>query len=154
MDKTVLVSIGHPNSRIPILPMVSTLVTDATEVFKAKKLRKQVAENTSGYGFAVGVKFNPSDLYWAIFDSTDDKKPRLCSDNYYWGVYGYESRGKNYEGISYYDIGYAHAKSGNYEPPENLLCKNYYQEGWHDYHKSMANLFGETEENEMLGEIS
>ncbi len=151
---TVLITVGHPYSKIPALPMVQTLVDEKGEIAAAKKLRKMVADNPQGYGYTPGIKFSPSDFYWAVFDSTTDKNPRLHSDNYYWGVNGYESQGKNPDGTPYYDVGYYDAKNGQFNLPDNGYNKSLYIQGWEDYNESHKRLLGDNTEDEMLGEIA
>lgn len=152
--KEIYITVGHPCSKIPSLSMVKVFVADGEkEVSYAKEIRKDVAEHPQEHGFVKGIKFNPSDFYWAIFDKKDGlEKPRLHSDNYFWGVNGYELQGKNPEGISYYDLGYADAKKNQYEPPQIPQNYSLYMQGWNDYAESYQRLFNK-QTDEINGEV-
>lgn len=138
MDK-VFITIGHPNSTARFLSKVETNVSGEQEARKlAKTLRKDVAENSGSYGFAIGVKFKPAEFYWAIFLSKNDEKPSMVSENYFWGVNGAEIRGEEYprKNNSWYDTGYFDAKYDVYDSPKNLDSKILYEKGWDDFQES------------------
>jgi len=88
MNKQIMVTIGHPAQKIPVLPFCIINVQEGEERKRAKELRLDVVENINAYGFPYGIKFNPSDFYWAVFAvSEDNEKPVIASDNYYWRMY-------------------------------------------------------------------
>jgi hypothetical protein len=82
--KTIFVTIGHRFSTIPMANKVAILVfEDETETKVAKKFRKKLADKPQFHGYSSNTKsFKPSELYWAIFDSPKEDKPRIKSDNY------------------------------------------------------------------------
>ena len=82
MNDVVLITIGNPKGEIPILPLVATFVEE-TPAKSAKRLRKQVAANPEGYGYAKGTHFSPAELYWACYHDSSDEKPFLASDNFF-----------------------------------------------------------------------
>lgn len=141
MDNYLYVTIGHPHSRILILSKVA-ICKDENSIKEAKKLRKQVADFPAGYGFARLNSFNPSELFWAIFSSPSDEKPFLCSDNYFWGVFGADLRHEETPRIggTWYDTGYFDAKNSQYDSPNYPENVKEYFRGYTDYVSSMDNL--------------
>ena len=76
------VTIGWKNSNVPITNKVlCQALYGETDVQIAKTLRKQVAENPTGYGFVSGTKFKPSDLFYAIYEYATDEFPHTYSKN-------------------------------------------------------------------------
>lgn len=80
--KRVYISVGHPALPTPMIHRLEMDVPDTREA--AKKLRKEVAETSTSYGFPEKLKVSPSDLYWAIFDKIGAERPVIASDNYFW----------------------------------------------------------------------
>ena|SRR5688572_24272789 len=82
---TVFIRIGHPSAPSPILPFMAIDVEKGTEGKEAKKLRKEVAENTAHFGFPREFGgFAPGELYWAVFEDVFAQKLVQASDNWYW----------------------------------------------------------------------
>lgn len=148
MNEQVYVTIGHPQSRIPIMPLVAVQADSEQDLREqAKKLRKVVADNAGHYGFRTpsggSVTFKPSELYWAVFNTIDGQaKPILHSENYYWGVFGADLRQEELPrfGGNWYDTGYIEAKQGIQNPPKDRYPALVYNEGQADYRTSVENL--------------
>ncbi len=89
--KKIFVKVGHPCQKPPAPFMMTELhVNPGEEIRQAKIHRKfQVEDAIGNYGLAnlvkeYGIKFVPSDFYWAIFETPEAEKPIAASDNYYW----------------------------------------------------------------------
>lgn len=99
----IYVQTGHPCQKPPAPFMyVKLYVKVGEEVAAAKKHRKQQSQMLGNYGLnelkeKFGMTFNPSDFYYAIFESPKDTKPIFASDNYYW-------RQKDGEFVSFYSF--------------------------------------------------
>lgn len=87
MHKKILVTIGHPAQKSPILPFSLVNTEEGNEIKSAKLLRKEVADNIAHFGFIRGIHFLPSDFYWAIFEDIKAKEPIKASNNWYWRMY-------------------------------------------------------------------
>jgi len=81
--KNIFVTIGVEFSRIPMANKIRMLIWDGeSEIKIVKRLRKQFADNPENHGWSKGTKFIPSQLFYAIFDSFEDKTPRITSENF------------------------------------------------------------------------
>lgn len=85
----IFITVGHPQSltanvkKIPVT--ISENMTEKEVRQFAKKFREQFARHPWLLGFARQLGgFAPGDLYWALFQNYDDKKPVMASDNYFW----------------------------------------------------------------------
>lgn len=77
----IFVTIGVPFSSIPIMQKVSCFVdleVDTT-IKVAKRLRNMVADHIEEYGWVKGTAFNPSELYYEIYENVTDTIPLYCS---------------------------------------------------------------------------
>jgi hypothetical protein len=137
---SLYVSIGHPARKEPMIH--AAVIPDNIDILAAtKKLRKEVAENAGHYGFrdtqGNAIVFKPSELYWAIFESLEDEKPTLCSDNYGTGV----PKGENPDPNFWYEKGYMDAKNDTViNFPAIEVNREHYKRGGRDYLKSIRNL--------------
>lgn len=88
--RRVYVEIGHPAQKPPSPTIfVEMDVEPGEEIEKAKLARIEVTKNLGNFGLAelrlkYGMKFKPSDFYWAVFENFRGEKPIVASDNWYW----------------------------------------------------------------------
>ncbi len=85
LSKIVYITIGHPKSPFPMASRINTIVwlEEETIVKVAKKMRKNFADHPSNHGYSNDQKpFNPSELYYAIFQDSEGTVLLECSDNY------------------------------------------------------------------------
>lgn len=89
---TMYVTIGFPDSPIPIVNKVPVLVylpDFETATSNAKKVRKDICDNLETHGVKVFGKVSPAKLYWAIFSEKFARTHLIGSDNFP-GVYHQE----------------------------------------------------------------
>lgn len=77
----VFVNVGVPFSSIPIVQKVTIFVDlrKETVVQAAKRLRKLIADNIEDYGWVKDRNFNPSELYYEVYENINDVFPLYCS---------------------------------------------------------------------------
>ncbi len=81
-EKKVFITIGWEHSNIPMGEKIATYIFDNESPVKiAKKLRKQFADNAENHGWVKGTRFNPSQLFYAIYDDIDETQPFAFSEN-------------------------------------------------------------------------
>ncbi len=60
---------------------------DESEIKAAKKISIILSDFPQQGGYSIDTKpFNPSDLYWGIFDYVEDETPRISSRNWHSGI--------------------------------------------------------------------
>lgn len=75
MEK-IFVTVGHPATPIPFVSKLAVFVAKGESKVKiAKKIRRH------NVGHVAGIKFNPAELFWAIYDSMTAATPMDFSQN-------------------------------------------------------------------------